>query len=76
MSSGKFSETLKGQRQQAAPRRAVPATRQGRVHVGVYVDPEVAYRLRVLAVTERTTAQKLIEDAIERLLQERAPSGP
>ena len=73
MSSSRFSETLKGQRQQAAPRRAVPATRQGRVHVGVYVVPQVAHRLRVLAAVESTSAQALIEEAIERLLQERTP---
>jgi len=71
--SSRFSETLQGQRQQAAPRRAVPATRQGRVHVGVYVVPETAHRLRVLAAVERTTSQALIEQAIERPLQEREP---
>ena len=37
----RFTDTLKAP---AAPCRAVPATRQGRTHVGVYVLPDVAHR--------------------------------
>ena len=56
----------------AAPGRAGPATRQGRKHVGVYVPPDVAHRLRVLAAVESTSTQALIEQAIEMLFQSRA----
>ena len=48
----KFTDTLKAP---AAPGRAGPATRQGRKHVGVYVLPDVAHRLRVLAAVESTS---------------------
>ena len=53
----------------------MPATRQGRKHVGVYVTPDVAHRLRVLAAVENTTTQKLIEKAIEMLFQSRNLEG-
>ena len=65
----KFTDTLKAP---AAPGRAVPATRQGRKHVGVYVLPDVAHRLRVLAAVESTSTQALIVEAIEMLLRSRA----
>ena len=64
----KFTDTLKAP---AEPSRAVPATRQGRKHVGVYVPPDVAHRLRVLAAVESTSTQALIEQAIELLFQSR-----
>ena len=65
----RFTDTLKAP---AAPGRAVPATRQGRKHVGVYVLPDVAHRLRVLAAVESTSTQALIEEAIEMLFRSRA----
>ena len=49
----------------------MPATRQGKNPVGVYVDPDVAHRLRVLAAMENTTTEKLIEEGIERVFQSR-----
>ena len=64
----KFTDTL---RVPAAPSRAVPATRQGRKHVGVYVLPDVAHRLRVIAAQEDTSVQQLIEEGIERVFQDR-----
>ena len=36
------------------------ATRQGKRHVGAYVDPDVARRLRVIAAQEDTSTQALI----------------
>ena len=66
----KFTDSLKAP---AAPSRAVPATRHGRKHVGVYVLPDVAHRLRVLAAVENTTTQRLIEEGIERVLASRTP---
>ena len=65
----RFTDTLKAP---AAPGRAVPATRQGRTHVGVYILPDVAHRLRVLAAIESTSTQALIEQAIEMLFRSRA----
>ena len=65
----KFTDTL-GE-PAAATSRAVPASRQGRKHVGVYVTPDVAHRLRVLAAVENTTTQRLIEEGIEMLFQAR-----
>ena len=65
----RFTDTLKAP---AAPGRAGPATRQGRKHVGVYVLPDVAHRLRVLAAVESTSTQALIEQAIEMLFRSRA----
>ena len=65
----KFTDTL---RAPTAPNRAVPATRQGRKHVGVYVLPDVAHRLRVLAAQEDTSTQALIEQAIEMLFRSRS----
>ena len=65
----RFTDTLKAP---AAPGRAGPATRQGRKHVGVYVLPDVAHRLRVLAAVESTSTQALIEQAIEMLFRSRS----
>ena len=65
----RFTDTLKAP---AAPCRAVPATRQERTHVGVYVLPDVAHRPRVLAAVESTSTQALIEQAIEMLFRSRA----
>ena len=53
----RFTDSLKAP---AAPGRTGPATRQGRKHVGVYVLPDVAHRLRVLAAQEDTSTQALI----------------
>ena len=57
--------------QPAAPRRSVPFCRQGKKHVGVYVDPAMARQLRVIAAQEDTSAQTLIVEAIEMLFQSR-----
>ena len=47
------------------------AAAPGRRHVGAYVAPDVAHRLRVLAAVEDTSTQALIEQAIEMLFQSR-----
>ena len=46
---------------------AVPATRRGRKHVGVYLVPGQARQLQALAALEGTTAQALIEQAVTEL---------
>ena len=53
-------------------RRPVAATRQGKRHVGAYVDPDVARRLRVIAAQEDTSTQALIMEGIERVFQARS----
>ena len=63
-----FADALK----RTAPARRPPVARQGRKHVGAYVDPSVARRLRVLAAAEDTSVQRLIEEAIEALFQSRS----
>ena len=58
----------------AAPgRRATPASRQGRKHVGVYVTPELAQELRIAAAQENTSVQAIIEQAIASWLESRTP---
>ena len=69
----KFADAL--QTPAAEPsRRPVAATRQGKRHVGAYVDPDVARRLRVIAAQEDTSTQALIEQAIEMLFRHRGAS--
>ena len=65
----RFTDSLKAP---AAPGRAGPATRQGRKHVGVYVPPDVARQLRVIAAQEDTSTQALIMEGIERVFQARS----
>ena len=67
----RFTDTLKT----PLRHRGVPATRQGRKHVGVYVLPDVAHRLRMLAAVESTSTQALIGEGIEMLFQARHTSG-
>ena len=65
----KFADALQ---QPAEPsRRPVAATRQGKRHVGCYVDPAVARQLRVIAAQEDSSVQQLIEEAIEMLFRSR-----
>ena len=52
-------------------RRPAAATRQGKKHVGAYVDPEIARQLRVIAAAEDSSVQKLVEEGIARVLQDR-----
>ena len=67
----KFADAL--QTPAAEPsRRPVAATRQGKRHVGAYVDPDMARRLRVIAAQEDTSTQALIMEGIERVFQARS----
>ena len=67
-----YAAALRGR---APGRRPTAASRQGRRHVGAYVAPDVAHRLRVLAAVEDTSTQALIEQAIEMLFQSRGAGG-
>ncbi len=67
-----FADALRGDSSSSTPRRRPGAvSRQGRKHVGAYVDPAVARQLRVIAAAEDTSTQALIEEAIEMLFQSR-----
>ena len=50
-------------------------SRQGKKHVGAYVDPAVARQLRVIAAGEDTSTQALIEEAIGMLFQSRGTAA-
>lgn len=67
--SNKFAEAL--QPDSSPSRRPTAASRQGRKHVGAYVDPAVARQLRVLAAAEDSSVQQLVEEAIEMLFRSR-----
>ena len=55
--------------------REVPATRaaarEGAKHIGGYFAPEVSKQLRALAVSEDTTVQALLAEALNMLFQSR-----
>lgn len=69
MSTGNnYAAALQGR---APGRRPTAASRQGRRHVGAYVPPDVAQRLRIIAAQEDTSTQALIEEAIGMLFQAR-----
>ena len=70
-----FADALKENSGSAPNRRPATVSRQGRKHVGAYVDPAVARRLRVLAAAEDTSTQALIEEAIEMLFQSRSSTA-
>ena len=56
----------------AAPgRRPAAATRQGKKHVGAYVDPTIARQLRIIAAAEDSSVQRLVEEGIALVLQSR-----
>ena len=52
-------------------RRPAAATRQGKKHVGAYVEPAIARQLRIIAAAEDSSVQKLVEEGIARVLQDR-----
>ena len=68
LSTNSYATALQGR---APSRRPTAASRQGRRHVGAYVPPDVAQRLRVLAAQEDTSTQALIVEAIEMLFRSR-----
>ena len=74
MSDNKFAAALQPRSSQSDHRTAA-VSRQGRKHVGAYVDPAVARRLRVIAAAEDTSVQQLIEEAIAALFQSRSTAS-
>lgn len=52
--------------------RAQPPSRQGRKAMAAHFDPQIAQRVRILAVEEDTTVQALLEEAVELLLKHRS----
>ena len=69
-----FADALKENAGSAPNRRPAAVSRQGRKHVGAYIDPAVARQLRVIAASEDTSTQALIEEAIAMLFQSRKHS--
>ena len=72
LSTNSYATALQGR---APSRRPTAASRRGRRHVGAYVPPDVAQRLRVLAAQEDTSTQALIVEAIEMLFRSRRGGG-
>jgi hypothetical protein len=60
---------LKPEAKAAEPIRA--GAREGAKHIGGYFTPEVSKQLRSLAVTEDTTVQDLLAEALNMLFQSR-----
>jgi hypothetical protein len=55
----------------AAPPKAVPPSRTGRVLVGAHFAPEVQTALKIIAAEERTTMQALLAEAINAVFAKR-----
>lgn len=54
--------------------RETPPPRSDRKHIGGYFDPAVSKQLRMLAVEEDSSVQRLLEEAIDLLFQARGKS--
>lgn len=67
----KFADAMRTPAATKRTDRPMSPSRQGRKHVGAYVDPDVARRLRVIAASEDSSVQQLIEEGIEMLFQSR-----
>ena len=67
--SNKFAAAVKTPAESGS--RPTAATRQGKKHVGAYVEPELARELRIIAASEDTSVQNLIMEGIARVLQDR-----
>ena len=67
----KFADAMKAPATAEPNHRPMAPSRQGRKHVGAYVAPDVARRLRVIAASEDSSVQQLIEEGIEMLFQSR-----
>ena len=67
-----FANALKSAQRPAnlAGRSATP--RNGRKHIGGYFDPAVSKQLRMMAVEEDSSVQRLLEEALDLLFQARA----
>ena len=64
-----FADALK---RPAAPAwRPAAVARQGKKHVGAYVDPTIARQLRIIAAAEDSSVQQLVEEGIALVLQSR-----
>jgi hypothetical protein len=51
--------------------KPLPPSRHGKQPITVWVSPEMAKRLKILAVTEETKMQNLLQEAIKLLLASR-----
>ena len=69
--SNKFTDAFQTPAAGAPARRPTAVTRQGKKHVGAYVDPMIARQLRIIAATEDTSVQQLVEEGIALVLKAR-----
>ena len=69
MANNEFTTALK--RRQPVPAAAINAGRTRLKHIGGYFDPRTSTQLRHLAVTENSSVQALLAEAIELLFQAR-----
>ena len=67
--NNRFSDAVK--QSKASTTRPAAVTRQGKKHVGAYVDPAIARQLRVLAAAEDSSVQQLVEEGIKLVLKAR-----
>jgi predicted HicB family RNase H-like nuclease len=67
----KFTDAMKAPAPMKRNHGPMAPSRQGRKHVGAYVAPDVARRLRMIAASEDSSVQQLIEEGIEMLFQSR-----
>ena len=66
----KFADALK-QPAATPASRSTSVARQGKKHVGAYVDPDIARQLRVIAAAEDSSVQRLVEEGISLVIQAR-----
>ena len=67
--SNKFAAAVQAPAESVS--RPAAATRQGKKHVGAYVDPTIARQLRIIAAAEDSSVQQLIEEGIALVLHSR-----
>ena len=73
--ANKFASALKQRSALQTPRPAAASRGRSRrvrsKHIGGYFEPVVSTQLRHLAVEENTTVQKLLEEALDLLFEDR-----
>ena len=66
-----FANALRSSQTPANPAGRQAPPRNGRKHIGGYFDPAVSKQLRMLAVEEDSSVQRLLEEALDLLFQTR-----
>lgn len=71
MTENKFAQAIKKTQIPSATQSAPPRLERGSKHIGGYFHPEVARKLKQIALDEDTTVQALVGEALSLLLQSR-----